>query len=232
MTQERMLELKQNPEIQELVHGQYAGRNANGARKAKRTTSGCSIAMPKKGQIVFVGSSLMEWFRIAEMQLTLGLDRIIYNRGIAGTTTGDLLSTMNECILDLEPSKLFINIGSNDIGAVGGLYSIDNLLGNYSEIMDQIKNKLSGTEVFVMAYYPVNAKADFGLDRQMKDIMFATRTNENILKANKAVEELAKQHGFNFIDVNGRTDRQRRKSEKRVFRGRTSSVDNRLLGHP
>ena len=40
----------------------------------------------------------MEWFRIGEMQSTLGLDRIIYNRGIAGTTTADLLSTMNECI--------------------------------------------------------------------------------------------------------------------------------------
>ena len=26
---------------------------------------------------------------------------------------------MNECIFDLKPSKIFINIGSNDIDAVG-----------------------------------------------------------------------------------------------------------------
>ena len=58
-----------------------------------------------------------------------------------------------------------------------------------------------------MAYYPVNAKADFGLDRHIKDAMFATRTNANIHKANEAVEALAIKHGFNFINVNeGLTD--------------------------
>ncbi len=36
----------------------------------------------KKGQIVFVGSSLMEIFPIEKMQQSLGLDKLIYNRGI------------------------------------------------------------------------------------------------------------------------------------------------------
>jgi lysophospholipase L1-like esterase len=58
-----------------------------------------------------------------------------------------------------------------------------------------------------MALYPVNAKADFGLDKSIKDRMFATRTNPKIMEANKAVEELAIKHGFNFINVNeGLTD--------------------------
>jgi hypothetical protein len=45
----------------------------------------------KKGQIVFVGSSLMEIFPIEKMQLGLGLEKLIYNRGIRATTTADLL---------------------------------------------------------------------------------------------------------------------------------------------
>lgn len=61
----------------------------------------------------------MEHFPIEEMQAVLSLDRFIYNRGVGGITTKDLLSLMNECIFELEPSKIFINIGSNDIG--GGL---------------------------------------------------------------------------------------------------------------
>ncbi|WP_308635782.1 GDSL-type esterase/lipase family protein [Paenibacillus silvisoli] len=159
----------------------------------------------KKGQILFVGSSLMEGFPIYEMQLTLelGLDRVIYNRGIGGTTTADLLQSMDACIFDLEPSKLFINIGSNDIGATGNEgYNKDTLLMNYNNILDQIKARLPLCEVFVMAYYPVNAQADFGLNSSDKNSMFATRTNANILEANEAIEQLAKQHGSSFINVN------------------------------
>ncbi|AIQ17551.1 hypothetical protein H70357_13425 [Paenibacillus sp. FSL H7-0357] len=161
----------------------------------------------KKGQILFVGSSLMEHFPIEEMQAVLSLDRFIYNRGVGGITTKDLLSLMNECIFELEPSKIFINIGSNDIG--GGL---DNekkeiLLENYKEILLRIKEILPTCEVYVMAYYPVNAKGNFGLDSESQSNMFASRNNTNILSINEEVKELAMKLGLNFINVNeGLTD--------------------------
>ena len=54
------------------------------------------------------------------MQQDLDIGRVIYNRGISPpSTTDDLIKVMNECIFDLKPSKIFINIGSNDIDAVG-----------------------------------------------------------------------------------------------------------------
>ncbi|GFH40407.1 hypothetical protein [Pseudolactococcus insecticola] len=46
----------------------------------------------EKGQIDFVGSSLMEIFPIEKMQVGLGLDLKIYNRGVRATTTADLTS--------------------------------------------------------------------------------------------------------------------------------------------
>ena len=72
----------------------------------------------KKGQIDFVGSSLMEIFPIEKMQRDhdLGLNKIIYNRGVRATTTADLLQHIDTLIFDLVPSKIFINIGSNDVG--------------------------------------------------------------------------------------------------------------------
>ncbi len=72
----------------------------------------------KKGQIDFVGSSLMEFFPIEKMQKDhdLGLNKIIYNRGVRATTTADLLQHTDTLIFDLVPSKIFINIGSNDVG--------------------------------------------------------------------------------------------------------------------
>ena len=207
MTQEDIMEIMQRPEIKEamqaMMFGYFQQQKENTLKKYDMLNR-----YVKKGQILFVGSSLMELFPIDEMQHTLDIGRVIYNRGISATTTDDLLAGMNECIFDLEPSKIFINIGSNDINSIGPEgYKKENLIGNYNKIMDQIKEKLPECEVYVMAYYPVNAKADFGLDKSMKDTMFATRTNFNITEANEAVEGLAIEHEFYFIDVNeGLTD--------------------------
>lgn len=155
----------------------------------------------KKGQTLFVGSSLMENFPINELQQILEKSYIIYNRGIGGYRTTDLLASMEECIFELEPSKLFINIGTNDIGSLD--YNKDNLVKNYNNILTQINERMPNCKVYVMAYYPVNAKADFpGVERVQKEEMFKTRTNAAILEANIAIEELAKKHNFEFINVN------------------------------
>jgi lysophospholipase L1-like esterase len=154
----------------------------------------------KKGQILMVGSSLMENFPINELRQSFGIDKIIYNRGICGTVTTELLATMEECIFALEPSKMFINIGTNDIGTPG--YTLEGLISNYTNILTQVKVRLPQCKVFVMAYYPVNTVADYGLPADRKEEMFKTRTNEALVKANKAVEQLGNKFGYEYIDVN------------------------------
>ena len=39
----------------------------------------------------------------------------IYNRGVSGLNTDEFLENIDTLLLDLEPSKIFINIGTNDI---------------------------------------------------------------------------------------------------------------------
>lgn len=153
----------------------------------------------KKGQIVFVGSSTMEIFPIEKMQKSLGLDKLIYNRGIRATTTADLLKSMDICIFDLEPSKIFINIGSNDIG-----FNVpeSTFLANYDEILRQIKEKLPDTQVYVMAYYPVNPVADFGESDAEHESFFASRNNEILESASSKVSQLAQKYHFEFINLN------------------------------
>lgn len=153
----------------------------------------------KKGQIVFVGSSTMEMFPIEKMQQNLGLDKLIYNRGIRATTTSDLLAAMDICILDLSPSKIFINIGSNDAGF--GVPEAT-FLGNYEEILKQIKKELPETQVFVMAYYPVNAVADFGESEAEHEAFFSKRNNEILELASSKVALLTQKYHYEFINVN------------------------------
>jgi lysophospholipase L1-like esterase len=153
----------------------------------------------KKGQILFVGSSSMEIFPIDKLQQNLGLDKVIYNRGVRATTTADLLNHMDTLIFDLAPSKIFINIGSNDIG-----FDVpqDVFLSNYDKILHQTKEKLPDTAVYVMAYYPINAVDDFGEEKDEHDQFFAHLSNELLEAANAKVEQLAQKNGYEFVNVN------------------------------
>ncbi|MNW32159.1 hypothetical protein D3C74_90940 [compost metagenome] len=58
-----------------------------------------------------------------------------------------------------------------------------------------------------MAYYPVNANEEYGLEPETKKSMFASRNNANIMMVNEEVKKLAVKLGLNFINVNdGLTD--------------------------
>lgn len=158
----------------------------------------------RKGEILFTGSSLMEQFPINELLMSSGMTQVIYNRGIGGFTTDDMLQYMEEMVYGTEPSRIFINIGTNDISRPE--YRLETLMANYRKILTQIRERLPQAEITLMAYYPVN-ETDKLPDSSMAAEMFATRNNENIALANQAVEKLAKELGCQFINVNdGLTD--------------------------
>ena len=69
----------------------------------------------KPGQILFAGSSLMEQFPIQEFIADFDLPLTIYNRGVGGFTTSEMLACMQDCVYALRPAYIFINIGTNDL---------------------------------------------------------------------------------------------------------------------
>ena len=153
----------------------------------------------KKGEILFTGSSLMEQFPIDELLMSNGMTQIIYNRGVGGFTTTDMLDHMEEMVFGTVPSRIFINIGTNDIGSPD--YRLDALMENYEKILVRTKERLPKVQITLMAYYPVN-EVDKVPDNEWGAHMFDTRTNANIAIANAAVKELAEKLGCRFIDVN------------------------------
>lgn len=153
----------------------------------------------KKGEILFTGSSLMEQFPVNELLMTNGMDQVIYNRGIGGFTTTDMLEYMEEMVFGTEPSRIFINIGTNDIGSPD--YQLEALLERYEEIIVRIQERLPEAEINMMAYYPVN-ETDKIPEGEWGKTAFVTRTNENLNIANAAIENLAAKKGCRFINVN------------------------------
>ncbi len=162
--------------------------------------------MAQKGGIVFTGSSLMEMFPICELAASAGISTPIYNRGVSGTTSDDFLREINTVLLDLQPSKAFLNIGTNDITeSVYGKRWMEHLMANYKEILRIAMEALPTVEIFVMAYYPANLHLPNQTEQQRE--LLKLRTKENLAACNHALYELAQQYGQHYIDVNaGLTD--------------------------
>ena len=133
----------------------------------------------KKGQILFVGSSLMEQFPVGELLMSMGHPLTIYNRGVGGFTTDELIPVMDACCYELEPKHIFINIGTNDLS--NPAYTKEKLIANYETILDGIKEHLPNSYMAMAG-------------------VFKIRTNERIAEANEAVREMAERRGLDYYD--------------------------------
>ena len=148
------------------------------------------------GQTVFAGSSLMEMFPINKLTAEHNDNAIIYNRGVGGFVTRELLDVIDVCVIDLKPSRVFINIGTNDLS--DSSIPIATIMDNYDKIITTIESALPKVEIYLMAYYPVNYEA---ADENMKKCL-KIRNNEKITAANAEVKKLAERHGQKYIDIN------------------------------
>ncbi|WP_408071894.1 GDSL-type esterase/lipase family protein [Butyrivibrio sp. JL13D10] len=180
-------------EIKKIMDEQFQKEKALKVERYRRLNQ-----FARKGQILFVGSSLMEQFPIDEMQRQIDIPLEIYNRGIGGYVTTELLQNIDACILELEPKYIFINIGTNDIS--GPEYNKEELLDNYGKILDIVKEKLPDTKVTLLSYYPTNP--EFGEKLPYMKEVLGYRSNARIKQANEDVKAFAEERGLEWIYVN------------------------------
>lgn len=147
----------------------------------------------QKGAIVLTGSSLCEWFPIDEILAETGDDFVIYNRGYGGYVMTQLMEVLDTAVIDLAPSAVFINIGTNDIDRLTEEYTIEDMMANYGAILDRIKTEVPGCQIYVLAYYPCTPNTGTGRIQ---------RTLEQILEVNSYVEVMAKEHDCIYLDIN------------------------------
>ena len=149
------------------------------------------------GQIVLAGSSLMEQFPVNELMMSAGNSTVVYNRGLGGFTTEQYLEALDVCVLELKPGKVFINIGTNDIGATADWP--ERLVAAYRQILRKIQSELPACRIYVMAYYPVADTPEPFCPPNAAE----PRTLDKVHLANQLVLELTKELGLEFIRVNG-----------------------------
>ena len=148
-----------------------------------------------KGQTVCAGSSLMENFPINELLMDLGSTKKVYNRGMSAFTIDQYDEVLDACVLDLEPSKLFINIGSNDLNLPGD--TVANMVTKYRALIRRIQAALPECAITMLAFYPCRDNPDAP---QVEGRV--PRTMALVNEANVQLEALAAELGCGWLNCN------------------------------
>ena len=129
-----------------------------------------------KESIVFLGDSITSRYDLNKYFPNYN----VYNSGIAGNMTKDILDNMENRVFVYNPTKVFILIGTNDL--VYSELDNDGIKNNIEEIINKIYEKNSNTKIYLESIYPVNNSIN-------KEIV-ETRTNENIKDLNNKIEKI------------------------------------------
>jgi lysophospholipase L1-like esterase len=138
------------------------------------------------GKTIFLGNSLTEF---CDWRKHLS-DSTIINRGVAGDNTYGVLKRLNDIIVRC-PSKLFIEIGINDIAQ----NIPDSIIAvNVFRIVTSVKKELPETMVFVCSVLPTN-------DAVKKEYPDAFNKNEHVVNVNKLLKGGQIKNRFIYIDT-------------------------------
>lgn len=118
-----------------------------------------------KNQVLFAGSTFAHDFPINELMQDFDVDARVYNRSEKGAKLADARDFVMEQAEALEPSKIFLCFGDEDIKADGFL--IGKFTAEYKGLISDIKEKFPDCQVYVL---PVMAEGAEEADNALKNI--------------------------------------------------------------
>ena len=135
----------------------------------------------EKGGIVFLGNSITEAFDLTQ---SFPVDKPI-NRGISGDHIDGLLQRLDSSVVLIEPSRLYLMIGINDIGR-GDEDTL--ILARYDSLLTRLQKELPETVVFVHSILPTSIK-------------WSNCPREKIIRINKQIKKMTESYRYTWIDL-------------------------------
>ncbi len=160
-------------------------------RRYKQKLQKISSRLYEKKQVVLIGDCLIENLKM-ESELP---DLTIYNNGISGDTTTSLLDTLYKRAIKYKPSKLFISVGSNDMGFEDT--NVKDIYHNIIKIVEEIKRRSKDTEIHIMSIIPVNPANMDNINREYVD----ARDNFEINMLNYYLKNYSRKNRLKFVDI-------------------------------
>lgn len=137
----------------------------------------------QKGWLIFLGDSITDrndWVSAYQ-------DKAVINLGKGGDTTAGLLTRIND-LVQLQPKKIFLLIGINDIRY--GLKQKE-ILENYTLLIKTIREQSPHSELYVQSILPI---IEMSGESQ-------NATNQRIISLNQSLKYLANTYEIQFIDL-------------------------------
>ena len=123
----------------------------------------------EKGDIVFIGNSITNMMNWDEL---FGISNI-KNRGVSGAYTKEILENL-ESMVSGQPSKIFVMIGTNDLGTEGFEYQPEAVAYRIQKILKRIREEVPEAEVYYQSILPS---------------LVGLRSKEKTLKTNGMVQD-------------------------------------------
>ncbi|WP_242156307.1 GDSL-type esterase/lipase family protein [Aestuariivivens sediminis] len=133
----------------------------------------------QKDEIVFLGNSITEQGRWREL---FNKPNVI-NRGIGGDRTDGILYRLEE-VTASKPKKIFLLIGTNDLGHGK---SPSYITAKIHQIIRRIKSESSGTLIFLQSILPTYHREE--------------RPNQSIKEINDQLKRISTEENIVFIDL-------------------------------
>ena len=134
--------------------------------------------------IVFIGNSItnmQEWWE------AFG-DPNVVNRGVSGAITDEALENI-EAIAAGKPKKVFILIGTNDLGTAG-ICTTEHVLQNVTLMVERFQKVSPETKLYIQSILPSGHLGSGG-----------TRTPERLKATNVALKALCEERSITYIDL-------------------------------
>ena len=106
-----------------------------------------------KGEIVIFGSTYMAGFPFYELTNRCNLENAVYNRSITDLTINEAKEILQDCVLSLKPSKVFLDLGEEDSDR-------SDAICKYNEIVNIIRKELPRTKLYLICLTDESAYAN------------------------------------------------------------------------
>lgn len=145
------------------------------------------IVNSNKEKIVFAGDSITDYY---DLNKYFKYDnKIIINSGISGYQTSNILKRYNNVIKQYNADKIFLMIGTNDLGA--GLDRED-IINNIKKILSDCKRDNKNVKLYYETIYPVNRSLRKSNDK---------RYNSDIIYINSEMKKYCNANGIKYLDI-------------------------------
>ncbi len=136
--------------------------------------------------IVFMGDSITEFW--SNYDNSFFANNGFINRGISGQTTSQMLLRFPQDVIQLQPSKVVILAGINDIAQNTGPISIEQIMRNIISMVELAK--ANHFEVILCSVLPAN-KFDWNHKIQPA---------KKVIELNKLIKKFAEENNITYVD--------------------------------